>query len=235
VYDFWYSLGAAVMQPDMVPSIEAKNPKFKFVKKTMTVTELDGTTPATNLDGTPVAITITPATGLLEKASTSEVRDVIAAAVGKLPAAPPISIYTASRFCQMLNIKEFNPQTKKNFLTIMADAGSAYAAVLKAAGGVVLSPGFPAFIGMCLLDNALFSLIPAPANANPLKDPLAKFVAEFGINEGSAEWMVMKNLKLQKGFADASEELMLGEDNPWLCGCGDLSLFWPAHSEYTLV
>jgi hypothetical protein len=45
----------------------------------------------------------------------------------------------------------------------------------------------------------------------------------------------VKILAQQQGFIDASNALMLGDEDPWLAGCGDLILFWSTHSEYTLV
>ena len=101
MYDFWYSLGVAVIDPDqgkgLLNAINTAAPPPDFTFEQRVTVDIDS-------NGNPTARPASVNTGLLTEGPTTSVRSAIAAYVQRFSKAaygvnaPPIGIYCAGRF-----------------------------------------------------------------------------------------------------------------------------------------
>jgi hypothetical protein len=140
MYDFWFTMGAAIVKPALLDAIVNAKPAFDFLQRIIVEIE----------DGVPVLLPKGPNTGVLENASTTNVREAIAKFVRNFSSsAPPIGIYCAGRFCQLVEIPFFDPAQSQNsaFKDILKLANTAYLTAVGAGPDSKL-PMFPAFLGL---------------------------------------------------------------------------------------
>jgi hypothetical protein len=224
MYDFWFTLGVATIKPALLDEINGSGPAFDFVDR-LTI-EITGGLPALR----PKA----PGTGLLEAAPTTKVRETIAKFVRNFsPAAPPIGIYCAGRFCQMMKIPFFSSTQPgdSSFKDIITLANQGY---IKAVGAGPASnlPMFPAFLGLCLMDgNFVFEF----DNPTP---KLTEAVSEFGIviGDASRDWQIAKAFVKTDEFSKATQLLMVSNMSCWAGGGNTFEqmFFWIGKSEHAI-
>jgi hypothetical protein len=223
MYDFWYALGVAAIKPRLLDAI-AKEVKFDFVTRKIIETDQSGHK---------TVLPKGPNTGLLEYAATTSVRRTMARFVKKFsPSAPPIGIYCAGRFCQLMRICHFASQhpNDSKFTDIIKLANKAYIKALDG-GPKSAMPTFPAFLGLCLMDgNFVFDF------KRPTKK-LKEAVSEFGIRVGNAsrEWQIATAFVKTAEFQTATQYLMAGDSNPWQAHITlEQIYFWPTFSEHAI-
>ncbi|HEV2446334.1 MAG TPA: hypothetical protein VGS58_10445, partial [Candidatus Sulfopaludibacter sp.] len=108
-------------------------------------------------------------------------------------------------------------------------ANQAYAAAI--AGGLESQlPTFPAFLGLCMLDNLFVSAL-----GNPTPE-VKQIVSEFGIvnDPPSLEWQIANRFVKNPQFKRSTKLLMEGDNSSWGPGGesgGELALFWPGKAE----
>jgi hypothetical protein len=225
VYDFWFTLGTAIIDPGFLAVI--KNPangitaNFHFVERV--VVELDGEN-AIHRHG--------PSAGLLEEASTTAVRLAMANYIKGAPGAPPVGIYAAGRFCQLVNIPTFDSNhtpADGNFDKIIALAHNAWVSAL-GASPVPAIPAFRAFLGLCLCDQNLVFDFAAPTPA------LIEAASEFGITVGtSPAWTIASACVSHPDFSAGARLFMLGDLDPWDdAPTFEQAFFWKGRSEFAI-
>ncbi len=131
------------------------------------------------------------------------------------PLAPPVGIYTAGKFCQMLTVPSFD---FKSSMTAFANA-------FKAAGGVAISPSpcFLALVGASLIDASLAAVLIDPSDPRR-----AAIYQEFRVTD--TEKAVLSAFIHDKKFGDTQKKFL--EDPPdWDC-CSGQFLFWVGHNEH---
>jgi hypothetical protein len=212
MYDLWYSIGIAVMDPDLVKAMKAVPPKFD--KVTRVITE-NGAVYSSN-DQT---------AGLLEAGATTNMRSAIAAYLHRSPAAPPVSIFTAGKWCQFLTVGAM-------FVSCVQTAHTAFE---KAAGNAPpkLSPSFPALLGLCLLDQAFCNLL----MGNPTNPDLVEALGEFGVPAAPAS-PDLKTLAAFAGdtsFQNARDAMLSAADGCWATGCSEQFVFWAGKNEHAVL
>jgi len=121
MYDLWYSFGTAIMSPGLLTRLQGLEPEFQLVTRTITETA----------DPEPTGMYDPPLTddtfaGVLDSDSTTDVRKAIwtyltQAQTSPTRSIPPVSIYTAGKFCQLLNVP-----TTDFFEDIIANANAVY-------------------------------------------------------------------------------------------------------------
>jgi hypothetical protein len=206
MYDFWFTLGVASMSPCLLEAIDRARPAFTFIDRWV-VEIRDGD----------LVTRRGPSTGLLERDATTRVRLAIAAYTRDFSlASPPIGIYTAGRFCQLINIARFQgDQENSSLRDIFASAYKAYVTALKGGAPSDL-PTFPAMLGMCLMDQQVVDLIQNWPELSPERlDQITEILDEFGLEIGSRSWDILRAFVADPGFASAAGFLMAGDENPW--------------------
>jgi hypothetical protein len=223
MYDFWFTLGTAAIYPDLVTN-QIAPAAFTFVDRLVV-----------EVSGAQLAVRSGPSTGLLDRTATTTVRGNISAYLrGKWGnAAPPVGIYTAGRFCQLVKIPQFSSTIAGSaFKDIIASANKAYTTAV--GGGAATTT--PAILGLCLMDAQVASLIANYDNLQqPQKDQATEILGEFGITAGSARdrnWVIAKAFVYQNNdFNAAVTNLMgaTGDLNPWAQQGNTLEqvIFWP--------
>jgi hypothetical protein len=224
MYDFWYTMGVAVIQPALLDAITPAKPAFDFGQRLV----IDF------VDDVPVLRPNAPSTGLLENKPTTDVRLAIATFVkGYSASAPPIGIYTAGRFCQLVLIPYFASaqQDDSSFEDIIDLAHQAYVKAVGAGKESQLAT-FPAFLGLCLMDGRLVQDFAAPT------PKLIEILAEFGMKPDATtlEWQIATAFVKAPEFGDATQLLMLADNDPWQGGGSTLeqAYFWDGKSEYAI-
>jgi hypothetical protein len=225
VYDFWFSLGTAIIDPGFLAVIkkpaEGITAKFHFVERV--VVELD--------DGNAIHRHGRSA-GLLDEASTTAVRLAMAKYINGAPGAPPIGILAAGRFCQWVNIPTFDSHfapADGNFDKIIALTHNAYVAALGASPAPA-APAFRAFLGLCLCDENLVFDFAAPTAA------LIQAASEFGVTVGaSTEWTISNAFVSHPDFQLAQRLFMRGDLDPWDdAPTQEQIFFWKGRSEFAI-
>lgn len=228
MYDFWFTLGYAATDLGLVKKVMPDPGKFKFTFVDRLVIEV-GKGIITTRHG--------PSTGLLDKTVTTAMRqDIVGYFVANKVVAPPIGIYTAGRFCQLVSIPQFQSKVDPTtFADIMNSANSAYLAATKP--GPSKNPAFPAVLGMCLMDSLVSEAIRKHGDT-PGNDELTEILGEFGVIIGSSDWTILKTFVNDQGFKDAVGLLMggTGDQDPWADAGTTLEqmMFWPGKSEYAI-
>jgi hypothetical protein len=201
--DLWYTYGAMVADPGLLKAIGDAKPLFPLIG--MTVTE--------QVDGQPNATYTRPAAGFLDALSTTNVRQAIHTYVTKNPrsGAPPISLYTAGKFCQLWN-------TLPSLTKLITDANGAFT---KAGGNAATSSAaLLTIIGLCLLDTTFIT-----ENVLP-PDEVANTAAEFGLDPKGAEWQILQTLVRDPVFGDAHTELFTAGCWKGIQACAEVFVFY---------
>jgi len=207
MYDFWYSLGAAVVDPGLLDAISKARPEFTFVERT--VVEKVGANWFARSG---------PRTGLAERDSTTRVRVAIAKylKVKNFPMPPPIGIYSAGRFCQLMNIPFFqSTETNSTFRNIIRLTHQAFTEASAAAPAPALAT-LPAALGMCLLDGQIsggIRKLPKPGSISV--KALEQILGEFHIDLSGPHGRLLKLFVKDPQFKSAVNFLMAGDENPW--------------------
>jgi len=211
MYDYWFTFGAATMDPKMLHRIVADKavaklrrqhqPLFQFVRRQ--ISDYDGAQWVLREEA--------PSTGWLNQAATEAVRDAIAADLQKKfrKAAPPVGIMTAGRFCQLLSIAPYyDVASETTFMSVMKLAQKAYG---KAASGGLRprSPKFPALIGLCLLDGFLVQGFVGPSQE------LLRILREFNVGSKSPDFQIAARFTASKEYQKASHLLLFGDQSTW--------------------
>src|SRR5580698_6411616 len=202
MYDIWYAMEIAIMRPTLVGKIG--QPAFTFVRRQLIETDSNGNV-VFQTNGS-------PSTGNIDETDSAAVRVTIANFVkGFSASAPPISLYCAGRFCQMVNIAQFDTNTPgdTSFQAIVNLYHSAYASALGSGTESSLDT-FPAFLGLMAFDSTLVS------EMNPVSARLPEVLDEFGIALNSREWDIASEFGADPNFGSAFQLLMEGNANPWL-------------------
>jgi hypothetical protein len=232
MYDFSYALGTAVIShPALFNAVQAAGPQFEFVTRVVTDTHQNG----------PVDVRKPKSTGLLEENSTNAVRLAIATFLkGFAQAVPPVGLYTAGRFSQLLKIPLFNTaDPASTFQNILVAANAAYTAALHGAARPAL-PAFPATLGLCLMDGGVQILISKfPNGFLPGEQAeLTELLGEFGVAFGDPNFLVLQRFVNNANFKHAFELLMgpTSDQNPWDEDGTTLEqgLFWEGRSEHAI-
>src|SRR6185437_5321501 len=212
MYDLWYALGYAISTPALLDAIKAKTdvtPAFIRLKG-RTFTEVRN-------DGTSYTILNTRTAGLLDMTATASVRSLIHS---KLPAGhPPVSFYTAGKFCQFLAIGKIDSANQRGIKEIITLANVAYAAQV---GANAVSPAFLALVGLSLIDAAARVLL---AGATGAKNDL---LTEFGVSNAQEITWITNISANQNNFQAAQTSLLTGDNNTWDPneGCSELFFSW---------
>jgi hypothetical protein len=222
VYDFWFTLGTAIMRPALLDAINDAGPVFDFVDRLIIEVE----------NGVPAFRPKAPNTGVLEEDPTNSVRLAISKFVrGFSSAAPPIGIYCAGRFCQLIKIPLFDSAKPKNS-SLKDIIDSAHAGYLEALGNGQVSslPMFPAFLGLLLVDTTLVS------DFDPPTDQVKEIACEFGIvvDDSNRSWQIAKAFVTTQGFLRAAGLLMVEDQSPWKGVCSEQIVFWPTFNEHAI-
>lgn len=238
MYDFWFTLGAATIDPAFITGQVTPVANFQFVDRVVletNVTQMNVVPPnvtsaasvtVTARDATNVSILRGPSTGLLTAAATTTVRTRIYAYLKSkyANAAPPVGIYTAGRFCQLVKISRFQSNNPASaFKDILSAANAAYIAAINGSPSNLST--FPAVLGLCLMDGSLKRVIKAwdDATVDPTKlqkqSDVSEMLNEFGIVTAPAandrNWQLVKTFVAHPSFDTAVQFLMAGDSNPW--------------------
>jgi hypothetical protein len=234
--DFWFTLGAAIIDPGVVSAIQKTMGEvevFTPVQRTITET-VNGETQTISSNN--------PASGLLKSDGVTELRKAIRTylSAAQMPSPPPISLYAAGRMAQLVQTKE------TLFTDAIRLAQSAYSAAIQANPSPWQSPLFPAFLGLCLVDQALTSTISEDPNF------FAEVLGEFGMTIDTQPEMAILNYMLAYSSQDPAvrseptwpksdksnpsnqvadfakaQGLLLGGAG-WQSGCREQIAFWSA-------
>jgi hypothetical protein len=184
MFDLWYATGAVVMFPEILDEISTKGdaagvaagrtagaPLFFHVP---TIQFCDGQNPNAPLQNPnsngAAAVPVIRDSGFVVADILEDVRTAVKDAVHKwFPFAPPISLYTAGKFCQILTVAAFD------FRNNVKVANQGYAAAVKHLPAK-RSPNFPAFLGVLFMDAGLSATLSGAAgSATVAKQALAEF------------------------------------------------------------
>jgi len=237
MYDFWFTLGSAVMDAGIFTNIQtaiknSNTPPFTLLTSRRIV----------EVGGKGFDKTNTKTAGLLSSVmpdfATDTIRQLIRSYIQGNKNAPPVSIYTAGKFSQLLAIKWIDSVKQIDFPKIMTLANTAFVKAAKGATAGALPPNFPAIIGLCLLDNAVATLIATSIPGTADGATLAAFMLEFGISKDAAspERMILTSYVTdQANFGLASGTLQQGDSTPWQDLCGDQYFFWDTQNERAVL
>ena len=147
--------------------------------------------------------------------------------------APPIGIYCAGRFCQLIKIPQFQvPLANTALSDIMTSAHAGYSDALKATGNQPSKLStFPAFLGLCLMDATFV------CHFSPITNDVKQVASEFGIDVATPglEWKIATAFVKTPGFTKAVAHLMGGNQNPWLSKVTlEQVLWWSNSSQYAI-
>jgi hypothetical protein len=215
MYDFWFTLGSAIMRPELLKVIST-GAYFERLKKRDIV--------ETNQAGTKKTYPNTTTPGLLRNKETTDVRNNIRQYyLRNTPGAPPVSIFTAGRFSQLLLVPEIGFEASVNL------AHQAYHDALQGTPER-FSNGFVAFLGLCLVDSKVTIWFQTPTDPG-----LLDALSEFGIDPDftKPELQVLTRYIAAKNFTTAQGNLLNGFG--WPSGCVEQFLFWEGKNEHAIL
>jgi hypothetical protein len=230
MYDFWYALGTSIIDPDLLKAIQGAPPFFEFCPRLTIVTK----------NGQP-ALRHGPSTGNLKSKPTSDVRIAISAYLRKISSsAPPVGMYCAGRFCQLINIPRFQSTNDKSSLHHIIDHfHTAYLYALNGGQPSTL-PAFPALVGLCPCDgNVVNAMQQYPGGDPGSRAEVMEILGEFGIrqfDDGNRDWYIIRRFVNSPDFSIGTTLFMGGDNNPWFETGNTLeqSMFWNGTSEYAI-
>jgi hypothetical protein len=229
MYDFWYALGTSAIHPRLLDAIEDAHPDFEFCPRLTVVTK----------NHIPLLLN-GPSTGNLIKKPTRDVRMAISAFLRNVsPSAPPVGLYCAGRFCQLIRIPKFQQSNAQSSLRHIID--HFHAAYVDALNGGAPSdlPAFPALMGLCMCDGILTSAMQSYPGGDPTdRAEMIEILGEFGIpiSGSNRDWAIILSFVSSPKFDFGEEWFMAGNANPWFETGNTLeqSMFWPNKSEYAI-
>lgn len=212
MYDFWFTLGRAIMRIDLLDVIE-KTAHFERLRERDII--------ETDMHGARKTLTNTVSAGLLQPDPTTAVRKAIRKYYvdHHVAGAPPVSIFTAGRFSQLLQVPAIG--FRKN----VELAGQSYRNALQG-HSERFTNGFVAFLGLCLVDSIITTEF-----ANPSDPDLLDAIQEFGIDP-----LELPNIVRYIGdepFQKAQSDLLNGSG--WPCGCLEQFRFWKGKNEHAIL
>jgi hypothetical protein len=219
MYDFWYALGTAVIDPAFLNDLLVTGqPQFTPVPVRV-ITEQDGTGAQT------AAFTNKTTAGLLEINSCTAFRNYVRQRIIQFStAAPPISIYTAGRFSQLLCA------TKIGFKNLIGKLTTLYKSK---SGNSHPAAAFVAAIGVCIIDQRLATQVALYPG-----QPIAQaFFVEFGITS-STDQTFLSGFCGNQAFTDVQKALLKGTastDTPWQDICPDQYLYWAPQNDRAII
>ncbi len=239
MYDLWFTIGAAVMDPNLVTDLLGKAPVFNIVSRL--IVEWSDLPLPKGAFYPPASDSITA--GVLDATSTATIRKEIRTYLENNPVPqhspiPPISIYTAGKMCQLLNVPD-----NKRFLQVLGPTtdnpptglNQAYKNALAAVVGsnpANFSTGFAGFLGLLAIDNRLAGKVDTPGDPD-----LIQAAKEFGLSNDatSNERKVLAAYATDPAFTTAQSLLTNGTDGPWRTSCGDQFLFWSPQNAHAIM
>jgi hypothetical protein len=217
MYDLWFTIGSAILDPTVIDAVTAANPRFDLLTERDLVEE----GPATILRNKTTA-------GLLEPAATTAVRNAIAAKLKNGPVPPPpVSIFAAGKVCQLLTIPQVG---YRQALTLANQA-------IVAVAGHIASPsaGLIAMLGLCIIDPTFTGLVLTPANDT--SGVLPQAADEFRLSR--QEWDIVNQYVNRPEFLRASHRLFNDPLNaafdPWQNCCSEQYVFWVGKNERAII
>ena len=256
MYDFWFTLGSAIIHPEFLDAVgKTAQPNFNRIMRVTVESTLVPTPETTETFMEAISA------GKLDSAGTPKFRVALQQQLvalsrkGKNPPPPPTSVYAAGRLSQLLTIEPLGFGGPNGHL---AEAQRAFKNAVDQTPGAnpaEFSNTFPAFIGLCLIDGGLRSLLEdaAPAAiagdaATPTRaltnvsrsdgqivDDLGEILAEFGISSDprSPERQVISNFLA--GSEDIIALMMRADGNPWDVACADWLVYWSPQSDRAVI
>jgi hypothetical protein len=238
MFDLWYTTGAAITFPEILDEVTAKGNAAGIAAGRNDGDPLFFTIPAIQFSngGTPNVPILNPnipnpaaAVAPVIRDSGYIVRDIIGAvrtaikdSVHKrFPFAPPISLFTAGKFCQLLTVTLFD---FKNNVRLANQGYEAAVTNLPAKR----SPNFPAFLGVYLMDS---SLTGAVSGATGPTTEAQKALAEFGITD-PGEMAVFGTLSQVGPFLTAQSNLLRP---PLWTSCREQFLLWGIQNDAMVI
>ncbi len=201
--DFWFTFGAMVVDTGLLDDIVRFRPAFTRAKLKIVETTAQGDVE-----------TQLPAGGKLDETSTTKLRQMIRNSLlaNYSDAAPPVSLYTAAKLCQLVNADLTN-------LTDGLRKGHwKYIEVATAEGIHRPSRGLITLVGLCIIDDKLCLRL--------LKPEGMAVGQEFGVtpDAGNPEWRLIQKLcsgtVADNAFLEGQKTLRSGSS--WDAGCREV-------------
>jgi hypothetical protein len=210
MFDLWYATGAAIMFPEIFDEVvsggnaagvaagrAAGAPLFYHVPAIQFCD--DQRVPVVNPNNpAPGNAPLITDSGFIVADIIDDVRVAIKDAVhSRFAFAPPISLYTAGKFCQILTVPAYNLRTNISL------ANQGYQTVVKNLP-TKRSPNFPAFLGVFLMDPGLTASLSGAVGATTTAQ---NALAEFQITD-PGEISAFQNLAKPGDFMTAQSNLL---------------------------
>jgi hypothetical protein len=235
MFDLWYATGAAIMFPELLDAFEAQGvaagtavgeplfypvPSIQFCDGGKPNAPIVNPNLKNQIAGNPPVIADS---GFIVASIIDEVRVAIKDLVHeRFPFAPPISLYTAGKLCQVLTVKAFD---WKNNIKL---ANQGYQAAVKSLP-TKRSPNFPAFLGVFLLDPGLTNSL-SGAQGPPTAAQQA--LAEFQITDPGEIAAFQSLVTPGNSFINAQAKLL---GPPTWTTCREQFLAWSGHTDAMVI
>lgn len=211
MYDFWYTLGTAIIHPNLLDAVRNAHPAFDFCPRLTVLTPKDQRP----------LVRQGPSTGLLKKDPTNRVRvEIFKFLRGISKNSPPVGVYTAGRFCQLILIPSFDGTTVPSALSdLIRLAHSAYEESTKSMQPKNLA-GVTALLGLLMVDGVVAGEIQTWPSGKPGQPLMEEIVREFGIEIDSkpGDFAIVTKFVQSNDFKVAAHLFMDGTNNPWFDG-----------------
>jgi hypothetical protein len=222
MYDLWYTLGVAVIRPELLDAIKAAGPVYDLIDRYVIEVQ----------KGEQTLRPKDPRAGLLEHNPTTNVRVAIAKFVKQFsPSAPPIGIYTAGRFCELVLLPNFASAlpSSSSMKDVINLAHTAYDGAI-GHGPQSTLPTFPAFLGLCMMDGNFVAAFKKPTTL------LKQAVSEFGItiDPKNLEWQIANLFVKAQEFRQAVKLFMASDMTGWTSNTADQIFFWDGFTEHAI-
>jgi hypothetical protein len=239
MYDFWFTLGSAIMDASIFANIQTAVTASAFtLLQSRRIVDTD-TTGAVIFDKTNTKTAgVLPAPSAAGVPSVTDgIRKSIRGFIQGNDNAPPVGIYTAGKFSQLLTIPWIDSATRTNFAGVMRLATQAYGNAAAGTRVDELPDTFPALVGLCLIDHAMAGLIPLSSVTTPDGPALQPVMAEFQIssNPQSLERQILSKFVHDPNFQTAATLLQQGDSTPWQEVCGEQYFFWDPQNERAVI
>jgi hypothetical protein len=240
MYDLWYSLGAAVMFPQIIDEVKTKGDaagvaagrpagaSLFFPVQNIQFYDAVNKVPIKNPNIADPVGSVTPVindSGFVVAEIIDDIRSILKNSIHNwFPFAPPISLYTAGKFCQFMTVPDYNLTANLSL------ANQGYQAAVKSLPAK-RSPNFPAFLGVLLIDPGLSGSL-LGNTAPPLIAQNA--LSEFQVTD-PGEIGAFQSLVQPGAFMNAHDSL-LGSLNPasWTT-CKEQFLAWSPRTDGMVI
>ncbi|MBS1857039.1 MAG: hypothetical protein JST11_16840 [Acidobacteria bacterium] len=245
MYDFWFTLGVAIMQSDFFGTVSAP-PDFNHIVRLTVETDTSVTPPKIEKFENTISAGKLDSNGAPKFRAALNKQLKTLAAAGMIPPPPPTSVYAAGRLSQLLLVPELGFSGEQGFFAVAHEAFSS--AVADTNANVSTFPAtFPAFLGLCLIDGGLRALLRNDGRIDrvmltkelevanrpdgPIVDDLGELLDEFGISRDANS----PERKVLTGFLNGTEgvvqDMVRRNGNPWQFGCPDWLVYWSPQSD----